>query len=175
VTAHDPRDDFDDEPWRGRLAPEHLVRWPASAMWVFGLVQLLLSLVGLLLLGLVVLERAVTGRDDPTGNWRNLFLSEDFLFILAVCIVGTMANLVVMRGAAGMGRFRRYPWAVIASLLAVFSLPFVYFAVFTIPVGVWALLVLCRRDVRARFAADARGTIPGSPPEVSDARRTSPP
>ncbi|HJZ91787.1 MAG TPA: hypothetical protein VKE40_13005 [Gemmataceae bacterium] len=171
MSEHDPRDDYDDAPWKGRVAPEHLIRWPASAMWVFGLVQLILSLLGLVLMTVGVVWRA---QEEP-DKWASHFLDEDLRVILAAGVFGTIANTVILYGAAGMGRFRRYPWAVSASVLIVFSMPFVYFAVFTVPLGIWALLVLCRRDVRARFAATARGTITGSPPEVSDARRTSPP
>jgi len=162
MSEHDQREDYDDEPWKGRLAPKHFVRWPASAMWAFGLVQLLLSIVGLILLGLAVLERAVAGQDNAAGSWQSLFLSDDFLIILFVCVIGTTANLVVMRGAAGMGRFRRYSWAVAASVLLVLSVPFIYFAVFTVPLGIWALIVLCRRDVRARFGANARKQTSGA-------------
>jgi hypothetical protein len=162
MSEHDPREDYDDEPWKAKCAPDHVVRWPASAMWVFALVQLLLSVVGLILLSLAVLVRAVSGGDDTTGSWRTLFLSDDFLIILIVCIVGLTANYAVLRGAAGMGRFRRYPWAVSASVLTLLSIPFIYFAVFTVPVGVWALIVLCRRDVRARFAANAREKASGA-------------
>jgi hypothetical protein len=158
MSEHDPREDYDDEPWKGRLAPDHVVRWPASAMWVFGLVQLILSLLGLVMIAVGVIWRA---QDEP-DKWADHFLDEDFRVILAAGAFGTIANLVIMHGAAGMVRFRRYPWAVTASVLIVFSLPFVYFAMFTVPLGVWALIVLLRRDVRARFAANAREKASGA-------------
>ena len=80
------------------------------------------------------------------------------------------APILVMRGAGDMRRFRRYWWAVTAGVLTLFAIPIIHLGVFQLPLGLWVLQVLARRDVRARFDAVARGTIPSAPTEASDAR-----
>jgi hypothetical protein len=91
-----------------------------------------------------------------------------------VALAGIGIAIVVVRGSVAMRRFRRYPWAVAAAVLTVLSLPCVFALPFASPVGVWTLIVLRRPDVRARFAAVARGTMKAAPPEAPDARRTDP-
>jgi hypothetical protein len=166
MSEHDPREDYDDEPWKGQLAPDHVVRWPASAMWVFGLVQLLATVLWFVF-GIVLL---VTGPRDGPAQWPDFFTDEVFRNLVGIGAAGVVANLVILRGAAGMHRFRRYPWAITAAVLTLFAVPCFYFAVIMTPFGVWALIVLCRRDVRARFAATASGRMNAPPPETTDAR-----
>lgn len=168
MSEHDEREDYDDEPWRGRRAPESLVRWPATAIWALGLGQFALSAV---LLGVAAYEftiRAVGWNHRP-GEWKDLFRREDYLTILAGGLAGALSNAVILRGAAGLRRFRQYAWAVAATLLTVLAIPFFLLAVIQLPLGLWVLYLLLRRDVRARFVPVARGTMNSAPPGPTDA------
>jgi hypothetical protein len=81
--------------------------------------------------------------------------------IAAVAIVW---NLVILWGAWGMHRFRRYRLSVLAGVMSLLPAPFIYCAPISVPLGIWALIVLVRPDVRARFAAVARDTIKEATP-----------
>ena len=147
MTGHDEREDYDDRPWKGQLAHPSVVRAPATALWVIGLVQFLCTLLGapfgLLLFG--------PGAPDGPDDWAGVFRNQGFWNLVAICAAGVVSNLLIMRGANHMLGCRRYPWAVTSAVLTMLSVPCIYFAILTVPVGSWALVVLLRRDVRARF------------------------
>ena len=65
-----------------------------------------------------------------------------------------LASYPIVYGAWKMRSGKSYRWTYTAAVLACVPLlsPFFYFG---IPVGVWALIVLHRRDVKAAFAAIA--------------------
>ena len=152
VSEHDPRDDYDDEPWRDRPSPHDLVRLPASMMWVFGLLQLILTQ----LYAAVGVVTTVLGWVDDGRGLGDVLRSPAELatmsLIIALWLVATACTIAVMRGANDFKRFRRYPWVVAGAILTLLSIPFFYLAVVSVPLGIWLLVLLSRRDVRARFA-----------------------
>jgi hypothetical protein len=160
VSTYDPRDDYDDEPWRRRRAPEQKVRTPATIIEVFGAIQLGLSLLGFVAAVVV----AVIDRGFAREIW-----TPDTIAVVAASLVGLGWNVVVRRGAAGMARFQRYRRALLSAALAIVPTPFVFCGAFSLPIGLWALAMLLRPDVRARFAVAARGNIAGSLPGPTDA------
>ena len=74
---------------------------------------------------------------------------------------------LILLGAYKMMRLEAYPLAVAASVLAMITTPG---NLAGLPVGIWSLITLCRKDVRAAFAqrkrADGFG-VPAMPGEVS--------
>jgi hypothetical protein len=151
--SHDERDDYDDEPWRKRRTPEQLVRPVAIALrgcgWLFGVLAL-----GWVAMFVIFLIDPQTGPDaDQTTN---LLIAGGFTGACALWSVG------LFRGARRMGGFQGYWAALLAAALAVLPVAFPHAALITIPIGVWALVVLLRRDVRARFAENRRTTLPES-------------
>jgi hypothetical protein len=138
VSEHDLRDDYDDEPWRKRWRPEDQLFLPATAILAFGIFQF-----GWTIVSLAIPEMFLPAEGEPV-----------LVFALSVLVVAWHG--VIVYGASGMRRFRRYPTAVIATVMSLMPCPFVPFALFSIPLGVWTMIVLCRRDVRARFEAVAR-------------------
>ena len=92
-------------------------------------------------------------------------------------LIGTLAvaacvgqNMVIVVGMRRLARFRNYRLAFWATLLSFLPLPIFYCGLVTIPLSVWALVVVLNRDVRARFAEVARGKMTSAPPEATDAR-----
>jgi len=157
MIGHDERDDYDDERWDYQLPRTSVVRWPASAMWACGVVQLLgvQVWVGFVALLLVLVDLV---DDDPALSdvWRKVCGEPALWGTFAAWPFATACALFVIRGANDLRRFRRYRWVVVAAVLTVFSVPVPCLAVLQVPVGVWVLLLLARRGVRARFEADAR-------------------
>jgi hypothetical protein len=159
MSDHDPRDDYDDELARGPLAPEHIVRWPASAMWAFGLLQLIFAQMWVALLATtIVLTNFVDDDKTVSEVWDRFKHTEAFWLTLAGWPVATFCTILVMRGGNDLRRFRRYPWVAAGTVLMMLAVPFFYLAVIQLPLGLWVLYFLLRRDVRARFEAVARGT-----------------
>jgi hypothetical protein len=171
VTGHDPRQDFDDEPWRGHLAPEAMVRLPAAMMWVFGLLQFIITQLWIVFFaGLLLFAHFVDEKKTIGELWTLIKSDEEIWLGLAVWPVATACTIVVVRGANGLRNFRRYWWVVTGAILTVLAVPFFYLGVVQLPLGIWLLVLLARRDVRARFAVVARGTMTQAPPEAPDAR-----
>jgi len=152
MTEHDPREDYDDQPWRGRATPEELLRTPASIIAAFGAIQLGFSILGWIASAVII----VWGIFDPAAVDADDMTWYEAVAVLA--IVGLLVgwNWLIVRGASRMRHCRQYRLAVLATVLSFFSFPFYYCILISAPVSVWALVVLLRRDVRARFEAVAR-------------------
>ena len=152
--AHDDRDDYDDQPWRPRRSPEQLVRPVAIALqgcgWLFAVLAL-----GWVAMFIIFLIDPQTGpNDDPTTN---LLIAAGFTGACTLWSVG------LFRGARRMGGFQGYWAALLAAGLAVLPVAFPHAVLLTLPVGIWALVVLFRSDVRARFTEIRLGRISESP------------
>jgi peptidoglycan/LPS O-acetylase OafA/YrhL len=163
VSEHDPRDDYDDEPWRSRPKMEAMVQWPASIISAIGMIQLALSVVSVAWMTGVLVWHWF----DP-AYFNNEVIWYEVLAGIAAALLCVALNWVILRGARALGSFPSYPLAVAGVILFFFSLPFFYCGVVTLPVGVWAVVVLLNPDVRARFRAVARGTVVLTLPEARD-------
>ena len=81
---------------------------------------------------------------------------DDFLFV-----PGFFAAFPIFIGAWNMRQGTRYRWAYAAAVLA--SIPMLTPAFFWgIPLGIWALIVLHRRDVKEAFAAKELEKVGGT-------------
>jgi hypothetical protein len=175
MTTHDERQDHDDERWDGHpLAPASVVRWPASAMWGFGLLQLILTQTWIAFLAAIMLVDVVDNGRTLADVWKLVRKVPLLWLTLIGWPFATIGTILVMRGANELRRFGRYGLAITAAVLTMFAVPVVFLAVIQLPLGVWVLVLLARRDVRARFEAVARGTITPVPPEAPDARADQP-
>lgn len=161
MTEHDTRDDYDDAPGRPRGTLEDTVRTAAGLIEAVGLAQFLLSVLGCMAGAGIIISELLTPPFRRTGD---VHLA---VRLLIISLVGLGWNTLVRRGGAAMGRFQSYRRAVLAAALAVLPVPVVFCGVVSLPVGIWALVVLFRPDVRARFETAARDTIksPGPHPE----------
>jgi serine/threonine protein kinase len=79
------------------------------------------------------------------------------------------SSLIIL-GALKMMRLETYPLAITASVLAMITTPG---NIAGLPVGIWSLITLCRKDVRAAFAQRRRAEGLGAPPMRMDPSRYS--
>jgi hypothetical protein len=103
--------------------------------------------------------------DDGTTfeeAWAAVNKDEFVWLALAAWLVGTVCTIIVMRAANDLKRFRRYHWVVAGAILTFLSVPLIYLGVIQVPLSVWLLVLLLRRDVRARFEAVAREKASGA-------------
>jgi predicted Ser/Thr protein kinase len=118
------------------------VKGPAVGLVVTGLLNWLAIPVLLL----------VTGTVQNDVDRHNLFIA----LPLAAVVLGS----VIFAAGLKMKRLETYGLAILGSVCAVLVTPG---NLLGLPFGIWALVVLTRREVRAAFAARARGDL-GSPP-----------
>jgi hypothetical protein len=132
-------------------------------MAVLGLIQLAFSLLGLVaVVVLLVWSLFEPGEPDDEVPGYGVLIA----FLVTVGCVGW--NWLIVLGALRFRKFRSYGLVLTASILFLFSIPFYYCALVTLPVAVWALIALFQRTVRARFAAVAKGeTTPTRPESLS--------
>lgn len=166
MTDHDEREDYDDQPWKGRADLAALVHWPALLLCVSGMIQLGFSLVGCVWLPGALLWNWIDPEffDGDGPQW------DEVLVGVVVCAVYVGLNWVVVVGTRRLARFESYRLAVAAVLLSCVPVPFLYCGVVTVPIAIWGLVLLAQSDVRARFAANRRGTMTPTHTEPTDAR-----
>ena len=78
---------------------------------------------------------------------------------------------LILLGAYKMMRLEAYPLAIAASVLAMITTPG---NLAGLPVGIWSLITLCRKDVRAAFAQRKRADGFGLSPRKAEFSRYSP-
>jgi hypothetical protein len=160
VSDQDQRDDYDDDRLHCPLATPEVVRGPASAMWGFGLLQLLLWQTWFaFVICLLVVSHFVDADKTLADLWRTITRSELIWLTLAGWPLATACTIIAIYGANCLRRFRGYRWALTAAILTLASAPVICLLPIQVPLGIWVLIVVLRPDVRARFEAVARGTI----------------
>lgn len=170
MSEHDLREDYDDLHYQGPLARPEVVRWPASIMWVFGLLQLIIVQLWVGFLASILVMTHIVRDNKPWSEVWETATTEETFWISALAWPFLVAGpFVVIRAATHLRRFRRYPLVVAGVILTLLAFPFLYLAVLQLPLGIYLAILLLRRDVRARFEAVARGTITPTSPEASDA------
>ena len=117
---------------RGRL------RVPAIGLLVAGIVNLLVML-SIVLIGILV------------GDSEELTVRTILFKVIALSSL--VLGIILLVGAARMRDLRSYPIAVLAAVVAIF--PCALGFLISLPFGIWALVVLSRRDVRTAFAGES--------------------
>jgi hypothetical protein len=149
LNDRDSRDDYDDEPRRPRSTVESVVGPTSDLIRWCALFQLGVSIfaIGLTLAGVI--------------EWP-LRVGSIFDLLVPLGLAGIVLTPITLAGSMAMLRMRRHSLAVAACVITIMSLPCVIAAPLTAPIGIWALMMLNRPDVRARFdtAADTR-SFPG--------------
>jgi hypothetical protein len=81
------------------------------------------------------------------------------LSLLLAQVIGLVFGILIVVGAVKMLRLKSHGFATVASVLAL--LPCGPAWLLGLPMGIWSLLVLSRRDVKAAFRAkQAKTSIP---------------
>ena len=126
---------------RGRL------RVPSIGLLVAGVLNLLTTL------SIVVLAVSLSGSDE---------LSVRTIVFAVIAFSSLVLGILLLIGSARMRDLQAYPIALSAAVAAI--LPFAPGFLISLPFGVWALLVLSRRDVRLSFAGEPeRDEMPKEP------------
>lgn len=133
-----------------RSGAPRAVKGPATALLVISAASLLssLAILGLLAVG-------VSLRRVPQGEVEVLTAFSGYVGI-ALSAFNALVNAVILVGAAGMLKGRRYGLAMAAAVLALVPctssmLCCCCAGILNIPFGIWALVVLSRPEVRAAF------------------------
>ena len=107
--------------------------------------------VGLMVVGIWKLLSALTAFGWLEGIFGNLGIHLPFhmggLVGFSVVMFKIIPALLILFGGIQMMEIRSYAWAVAAAIVAIISCSLIGF-----PVGIWALVVLLRADVRDTFA-----------------------
>ena len=125
---------------------------PAIGLLIAGLVNLLATLVILLIP--VVVERS-GGLDDGAGFVEGASTFAEAMFVsimIALCSFAAVVFLVL--GAARMFDLQSYSITVWAAVVAI--LPIAIGLPISLPLGIWALIVLLREDVKHEFEGGRR-------------------
>ena len=149
MTEHDEREDYDDEPWRRRATPQQLVRIPAIALEVLAAVQVAFALLGCFTPAVIIIMDLALSDGPQALSWDEAVL---VVLVFGLCLTW---NWVIVRGVGRMRRCRDYRMALTAAAMSILPLPFLYLGAVSIPVAIWAVVILRRRDVRAHVAAVA--------------------
>jgi hypothetical protein len=123
------------------------LRGPSFGLFWFGAtVGSVLVLLCSLGLGIAI-AILTTGAFIPPTQSRAQFANQ--LIPTAGMLIQGIALAFVAWGARHMRRLTSWRWALASAILAMIPQPFV---VITFPLGMWALIVLYRKDVQAGFA-----------------------
>ena len=76
----------------------------------------------------------------------------------SLLVLKVVPALLIIFGGFQMMEIRSYPWAIAAAILAIVACSLVGF-----PVGIWALVILLRTDVREIFASRANPPSSATP------------
>ena len=111
---------------------------------------------------------AGSGADWFLNHWLGTFL-ENFgtssfshwstVAIFSIVLFRIVPALFILFGAFQMLQLRSYAWSIAAAILAIVACSLI-----GLPMGIWALIVLARQDVRDTFAHAARSELPKANP-----------
>ena len=136
--------------------PQREVRWPAIGLLVTGMLNCL-GLVLLFLWNIAAGAKIAAVAGEPYAPPSGVV---EFVMQLAVLFAGVFVCLIpgvfMILAALKMKRLQAYRWAVGASVLAIITSPVAF--LIGLPVGIWTLVVLCQREVRAAFAPNRKRT-----------------
>jgi len=123
------------------------VKGPATAMMGLGVLNSIAIPAVLIFVVIQITHNSKVG--GPMGS--------AILFLIMKGIAELTLNTLMMFGAWKMKRLESFEWARVAAILCIsvstLSLPLLYICfLVSIPLGVWALVVLHRPDVRAAFS-----------------------
>jgi predicted Zn finger-like uncharacterized protein len=146
-----PPDDYEDEDYPrrrrgGRGLAESLVSGPATALLVVGIIDLILAVLNLILPVFSASMMAAGGGAKAANN-------PDFLVNMFSGVFGSVMYLVwgslITFGSLKMKQLNSYGLAMTASILAM--IPCGNCCLLGLPFGIWALIVICKPEVKDAF------------------------
>lgn len=121
-------------------ASSGMITAPAVALMVAGLWKISSAILGML---------ALTGVNEWMGNYLNMgniLGNWSSVAIVSLVLFKLVPGLLIMFGGYQMLQRRSYAWAMAAGIIAIVACSLI-----GLPVGIWALVVLARDDVKAAF------------------------
>jgi hypothetical protein len=134
----------------GDAAIEHArlqVQGPAIGLLVTGILNWLA--VPLVVLAVLFYSLRAALRDGVGEPPIQQGVFSGILLLVAIALVPAVLSTLMIVGALKTRRLRAYGLAILVSILAIISPPA---CLVGLPIGIWALVVLSQRDVRAAFA-----------------------
>ena len=135
-----------------------MITAPAVALMVMGGWKILSALTALVSMAFFSTSLSWLGGFDffpgMFGGWAPVAMTSVLLFKL-------VPGVLIIFGGYQMLELRSHAWSVAAGIIAIVSC-----SLLSLPVGIWALIVLAREDVRAVFGE----ALPGAPAVSSSAR-----
>jgi hypothetical protein len=126
------------------------VKNPALGLIVFGALGILAQLMGLLIrFGLFAMPGAF-GRMPMAGG--GAFGGVGLVIGIVIAVVGIAVNLFVIFGAMQMKRLKNYPLALAGAAAAIIPFFSSCCCFLGIGLGIWAIVVLLKPDVKAAFS-----------------------
>lgn len=125
-----------------------LVKPPAIALIVVAVIGMLLALlaIGLNLLGMGLVAA------EGNGDEETLIVMLSGGFGVLGSLIGLLVGAAIIMGALKMMKLQSWAFALAVSIVAM--VPIVSpCCVLGLPVGIWALIILCRQDVKAAFTS----------------------
>ena len=138
------------------------VKGPAIALLVAGLISVLTSPMVVLMWEMEGVPQSGVER-EAVHSGAELVLP--IVLFLAELLGSIALSTLIIVAAVKMKRLQAYRLAIAASILAIIILT--PFCLIGLPIGIWALVVLSQREVRAAFAQNrkrATGSASASPP-----------
>jgi serine/threonine protein kinase len=142
------------------------VKGPAIGLLVVGILNWLATPLVVLAFVFWNLKSAPGHAGGPDVEPSILLL---LLLLAAIGLVPAVLSTLMIVAALKMKRLRAYGLAITASILAIIS----PVCPIGLPIAVWALVVLSRREVRDAFASKGKGTIADVPLTVSPTTNTA--
>jgi predicted Ser/Thr protein kinase len=137
-----------------------IITAPAVALMVAGLWKILSACCGLLFFygGKDWLGNVPGIGDNP--DFKNILGAWSSVAIVSIALFKIIPGLLIVFGGYQMLHRRSYAWAIGAGIISIVSCSLIGF-----PVGIWALIVLARDDVKVAFGpnANAPSATPAAP------------
>jgi len=134
------------------IASPGIITAPAVALMVAALWKLLSVFSALLLLA------GGSGWMSKFFGFGNLFGGWGSVAILSIVLFKLIPGLLILFGGFQMLQRRSYAWAIAAAIISIVACSLLGF-----PIGIWALIVLARDDVRSAFGSPVPAA-PRTPP-----------
>ena len=128
------------------------VQGPAIGLLVTGMLNCLTIPMTILFWNIKMESPAV-----PLAEPSSVMLVLGLTALLAVLLASLTPGILTIFAALKMKRLQAYGPALAASILAILTSPIS--CLIGLPIGIWALIVLCQREVRAAFARNRKRAI----------------
>jgi hypothetical protein len=146
---------------------DHLerLRAPATALIIAASLNAMIGLLALLG-GLVRLSGLSGSEQLPTDEAERIGYVSSTVITYCISLLSLLLAPLIIYGAVQMMHGKKYKMARVAAIVAINPFTSCCFLV-SIPMGLWAMILLGKPEIQAVFASDAshRNSLPPQPPQ----------